>query len=64
MPKAASLAVAFLERYKDKIGEVALIPSGNGAFEVNLNGESIHSKLETGRFPIERALVGQIASKL
>ncbi len=64
MPRAASLAAALLDRYKNKLGEVALVPSQGGAFEISLNGESIYSKLETGRFPNEGTLVGQIAAKI
>jgi len=64
LPRAASLAAALLDRYKNRLGEVALVPSQDGAFEISLNGESIYSKLEAGRFPNEGALVRQIAAKL
>jgi selenoprotein W-related protein len=30
---------------------LTLIPSEGGAFEVTVNGEQIHSKMETGKFP-------------
>jgi selenoprotein W-related protein len=64
LPRAASLAAALLGRYKNRLGEVALVPSQGGAFEISLNGESIYSKLETGRFPNEGALVKQVAAKI
>jgi selenoprotein W-related protein len=30
---------------------VEIVPSGGGVFEVDLNGDRIFSKKETGRFP-------------
>jgi selenoprotein W-related protein len=64
LPRAASLAEKLLNQYKNQIGEVALVPSAGGAFEVNLDGEKVYSKLETGTFPNERALLGQMGPKL
>lgn len=64
MPRAVSLADKLLGMYKNGIGEVAVVPSDGGAFEVSVGGEIVHSKLETGRFPSERALVREIGSKL
>ena len=47
-PKAASLAA----HIKDKLGiEVGLIASGGGVFEVRKDGDLVHSKRATGRFP-------------
>jgi selenoprotein W-related protein len=31
--------------------EIVLIPSGGGVFEVVADGELVHSKKKTGRFP-------------
>jgi selenoprotein W-related protein len=31
--------------------EIELVPSGGGVFEVSADGELLHSKRETGRFP-------------
>ena len=64
MPRAVSLADKLLAKYKNGIGEVAVVPSHGGAFEVSVGGEIVYSKLETGRFPGERALVREIGSKL
>jgi selenoprotein W-related protein len=41
-----------------------LIASGGGAFEICVNGELIHSKLETGEWPDFDALAQQIGSKI
>jgi selenoprotein W-related protein len=37
-----------------------LIPSGGGAFEICVNSELIHSKLETGEWPDFDAIAQQI----
>jgi selenoprotein W-related protein len=41
-----------------------LIASGGGAFEIRVNGELIHSKLETGEWPDFDAIAQQIKSKV
>lgn len=46
------------------MSELALLPSGGGAFEIKVNGEQVYSKLETGRFPSETAVVEDIGKKL
>jgi selenoprotein W-related protein len=43
---------------------LVLIPSGGGCFEVSLNGELLYSKLKTGKFPDEDALVETIGRRL
>lgn len=53
-----------LGRYENRLGEVALLPSQGGAFEVLLDGEKLYSKLETGRFPDDRTIVKALAAKL
>ena len=47
---------------KQRIGSLKLIPSGGGAFEVSVNGKTIHSKLQTGEFPDFDAIVKQVKS--
>ena len=56
--------VKLLGKYAPKISELALVPSSGGAFEVSVNGTTIFSKLQTGSFPSESALVDEMASKL
>lgn len=58
------MAQKALDAYKTGLGEVALIPSSGGAFEVLVDGTLVYSKLETGRFPDERSLVRELAGKL
>ena len=40
-----------LEYYKHDIGQLQLVPSGGGKFEVTVDDEQVFSKLETDRFP-------------
>jgi selenoprotein W-related protein len=64
VPRAVSLADKLLNKYKNKLGEVALVPSEGGAFEVSVNGTLVYSKLQTGRFPDERALLNDMDTKV
>ncbi|PYI92116.1 MAG: hypothetical protein DMF03_02500 [Verrucomicrobia bacterium] len=41
-----------------------LVASGGGAFEIRVNGELIHSKLETGEWPDFDAIAQQVKSKI
>jgi selenoprotein W-related protein len=58
------LAEKLLNTYKNRLAEVALVPSQGGAFEVSVNGASTYSKLASGSFPDERKLVAEMESKL
>jgi selenoprotein W-related protein len=58
------LADKLLNKYKNKLSEVALVPSQGGAFEVSVDGEKVYSKLEAGQFPDERALLNQMDAKI
>jgi selenoprotein W-related protein len=51
-----------LDTYKQEIKELKLIPSGGGCFELKVNGKLIYSKLETGQFPDEPAVVDKVGT--
>ncbi len=53
-----------LNQFKSAVGEVALVPSSGGAFEVSVNGLQVFSKLASGKFPSESAVIGDVAAKL
>ncbi len=53
-----------LTRFKTRIHGLTLVPSTGGCFELTVNGELIHSKLKTGRFPDEEAVAEAVAAKL
>jgi len=46
---------------EDKLGlSMRIVAGSGGEFEVMVNGQLIYSKLETGEFPDEQALLGAI----
>lgn len=49
---------------KRKITEFKLIPAAGGCFEVTVNGELIYSKLATGQFPNEAAVMDLVKARL
>jgi selenoprotein W-related protein len=53
-----------LTGFKTKIRGFTLVPASGGCFEVIVNGELIYSKLKTGQFPDEKAVIDQVAALL
>ena len=47
---------------KQKIAGFELEPSGGGCFELTVDGNLMYSKLDTGEFPDEDALVEQVTA--
>jgi selenoprotein W-related protein len=43
---------------------MTLVPASGGCFELKADGELLYSKLETGQFPDEKAVVDMIGSRL
>ncbi len=41
-----------------------LVPTGGGAFEVELDGKLVYSKLQTKEFPDEAAIEEMVAQQL
>lgn len=60
LPKAVGLAEELLAEFKTGINKLELQPGSGGVFEVSLNGQTIFSKKEMGRFPNEGELVGTL----
>jgi selenoprotein W-related protein len=54
--RAAWMAQELLTTFATDLGEVALLPGSGGVFEVRLDGETIWSRRERGRFPESREL--------
>jgi len=52
-----------LTHFKQDIDELVLVPSGGGRFELFVNEEQIHSKLETGNFPEPKTVVKTMESR-
>jgi selenoprotein W-related protein len=58
------LTTKLLSSYKQQIGEMKLIPSSGGCFELSINGDLIYSKLKTGKFPDEQWALDAVGSRL
>jgi selenoprotein W-related protein len=58
------LADKLLTHFKRKISTLSLEPSTGGCFELTIGGELVYSKLQTGRFPDEEAMVAELAKRL
>ena len=53
-----------LSRFKQQIRELKLIPASGGCFELTVNGKLVYSKLETGKFPDEQAMIDTVGKRL
>lgn len=54
------MTAKILPRFKQRINNFTLIPSRGGCFELIVEGKLLYSKLKTGRFPDESALLEAI----
>lgn len=57
------MAAKILSEFKQRIEGLELQPSSGGCFEVTVDGVLVYSKLQTGEFPDEKALVAQIGKR-
>ena len=53
-----------LGMFKTRVKEFALIPATGGCFEVQVNDELVYSKLATGEFPDEFAVVDMVGERI
>jgi selenoprotein W-related protein len=58
------LTSKLLATYKQKIKDLRLIPASGGCFELSVNGGLLYSKLKTGKFPEEDAMVKAVGERL
>ena len=58
------MTAKLLTEYKQRIEDLKLIPSGGGCFELSVDGELIYSKLKTGQFPDESAMLTAVGKRL
>jgi selenoprotein W-related protein len=54
--RAAWMAQELLTNFENGIGELALISGAGGIFEVRLDGETVFSRKQEGRFPESKEL--------
>ena len=53
-----------LDGFKRLVSEIKLIPATGGCFEFTIDGELVYSKLATGQFPDESAMLQQVRSRI
>ena len=58
------MTTKLLEEYKQRIQDLKLIPGSGGCFELTVNGELLYSKLKTGQFPDEKAMIEAVGKRL
>jgi selenoprotein W-related protein len=50
-PQTLGLADALMRTFRHELSEIELIPWYDGAFDVSVDGELVHSMVEDGGFP-------------
>ncbi len=55
------MATRLLTEFKQRIESFELQPSAGGCFELTVNGKLIYSKLDTGAFPEEDAMLKAVS---
>ena len=58
------MASKVLTEYKQRIQGLELEPSKGGCFELTVGSELVYSKLATGEFPDEAAMVAEVGKRL
>jgi selenoprotein W-related protein len=58
------LAADLLEELEPEIESITLIPSDDGRFEVEVNGDLVYSKLKTERHPKPGEIMDLVKAKL
>ena len=53
-----------LTAFKQQIHDLKLVPSKGGCFELSAGGELLYSKLKTGKFPDEQAMIDAVAGRI
>jgi selenoprotein W-related protein len=54
------LADDLLKNFEAEIESITLVPSTGGRYEISVNGQSIYSKLQTGRHPDPGEVIGLV----
>ncbi len=58
------MAATLLTALKQKVKSLTLVPAGGGCFELQADGELLYSKLQSGVFPDEQAVLAAVLAKL
>ncbi len=57
------MTATLLAALKTRLAALTLVPSRGGCFEVRVDGELIHSKLQTGQFPDEGVVLRAVSGR-
>ncbi len=57
------MAAKLLNHFKQRIASLEMVPSGGGRFEIDVDGQSVYSKAETGQFPDESEIVDALEQR-
>ncbi len=58
------MAGTILTHFKQRLESLELAPSQGGCFELSIDGDLAYSKLATGEFPNEQAIIRLIDKRL
>jgi selenoprotein W-related protein len=58
------LTAKLMTKFKQQIEQMTLVPSGGGCFELKADGELLYSKLKSGQFPDEQAVLEMVGTRL
>jgi selenoprotein W-related protein len=53
-----------LETLRTDVSSLKLIPSKGGCFEITVDGSLIYSKLDTGEFPEDDAIIAELQRRV
>ena len=62
--KVVTLTENILSEHRRKIGELLLLPSSDGVFEVTMDGKLLFSNKKLDRFPDQYEVEGMVRSNL
>ncbi|MCZ6577460.1 MAG: SelT/SelW/SelH family protein [Acidiferrobacterales bacterium] len=62
--RAAWMAQELLMTFPTEVGEVALIPGRGGAFEIRLEGETLHTRTATHAFPESKQIKQMVRDRI
>ncbi|WP_423820754.1 SelT/SelW/SelH family protein [Salinisphaera sp. SPP-AMP-43] len=62
--RAAWMSQEILTTFGDQLGEVALMPAGQGVFQIWLDGQCLHDRAEAGGFPETKPIKQMIRDRI
>ncbi len=63
-PQTLALADALMRAFTNQLSSIELIPWYDGAFEVSVDGEPVHSMYRGGGFPEPEAILRAVRERL